>query len=321
VQFHLRRYLSSFIFIVLLCFSVAVGATVGILFVYNSDLPQVDSLEDSRPSVIAVVYSDDNQVIGSFAQERRILVKWEDIPPVLRNAIISVEDQNFYEHWGIDLFGIARASLRNLMNGRIVEGGSTLTQQLSKNLFLTNGRSGVAEKTLGRKIQEAMLAIQIERTYTKEQILTMYCNLGYMGHGQYGFAAAAEFYFGKEHLKDLIQRQSAEGRLEPLRRLPVRHRREVRLLDLDQVTRIISRDRLVLACAEGREFLVDYTLQELEERLPPGSFLRVHRAALVNVEAIESYGGEEGVLVLRLKDGTRVEASERRAAEVRRRLK
>ena len=124
-----------------------------------------------------------------------------------------------------------------------------------------------------------------------------------------------------EVLRDLIQRQSADGRIEPLRRLPVRHRREVRLLDLDQVTRIISRDRLVLACAEGREFLVDYTLQELEERLPPGAFLRVHRAALVNVEAIESYGGEEGVLVLRLKDGTRVEASERRAAEVRRRLK
>jgi two-component system LytT family response regulator len=122
-------------------------------------------------------------------------------------------------------------------------------------------------------------------------------------------------------LRDLIQRQTADGRLEPLRRLPVRHRREVRLLDLDQVTRVISRDRLVLACSEGREFLVDYTLQELEERLPPGRFLRVHRAALVNVDAIESYGGEDGVLVLRLKDGSRVEASERRAAEVRRRLK
>ena len=209
VQWHLSRYLGSLVFIVLLCFSIALGASIGILFVYNSDLPQVDSLEDSRPSVIAVVYSDDNQVIGSFAQERRIIAKWEDIPPVLRNAIISVEDQNFYEHWGIDLFGIARASLRNLMNGRIVEGGSTLTQQLSKNLFLTNGRSGVAEKTIGRKIQEAMLAIQIERTYTKEQILTMYCNLGYMGHGQYGFAAAAEFYFGKSNLRDLTIGEAA----------------------------------------------------------------------------------------------------------------
>lgn len=202
MHWHLKRYLGSLVFLVLLSFSIAVGATVGILFVYNSDLPQVESLEDSRPSVIAVVYSDDNQVIGSFAQERRILVKWEDIPPVVRNAIISVEDQNFYDHWGIDLFGIARASLRNVMNGRIVEGGSTLTQQLSKNLFLT------PEKTLGRKVQEAMLAIQIERNYTKEQILEWYCNMAYMGHGQYGFAAAAEFYFGK-NLKDLTIEEAA----------------------------------------------------------------------------------------------------------------
>ena len=208
VHWHLKRYLGSFVFIVLLWLSIAVGATVGILFVYNSDLPQVDSLEETRPSLIAKVYSDNGQEIGSFAQERRILVKYEEIPPVVRNAIISVEDQNFYDHWGIDLFGIARASFRNLMNGRIVEGGSTLTQQLSKNLFLINGQSGVADKTMGRKIQEAMLSIQIERNYTKEQILTWYCNLGYMGHGQYGFAAAADFYFGK-NLKDLTIEEAA----------------------------------------------------------------------------------------------------------------
>jgi two-component system LytT family response regulator len=124
-----------------------------------------------------------------------------------------------------------------------------------------------------------------------------------------------------EAIRTILKDEAESGRLDPLRRLPVRHRREVRLLDLNEVTRIISRDRLVLACAEGREFLVDYTLQELEGRLPEGQFLRVHRAALVNVDSIESYGGEDGVLVLRLKDGTRVEASERRAAEVRRKLK
>jgi two-component system LytT family response regulator len=101
----------------------------------------------------------------------------------------------------------------------------------------------------------------------------------------------------------------------------VRHRREIKLLDLDQVPLIFSRDRLVLARSEGHEYLVDYTLQDLETRLPEGRFVRAHRAALVNLDAIESYGGEDGVLVLRLKDGTRVEASERRAAEVRRRLK
>jgi DNA-binding LytR/AlgR family response regulator len=95
----------------------------------------------------------------------------------------------------------------------------------------------------------------------------------------------------------------------------------VKLLDLSQVPIVFSRDRLVLARAEGKEFLVDYTLQELEERLPEGQFVRVHRGALVNMSAIESSGAEDGVLVLRLKDGTRVEASERRAAEVRRKLR
>ena len=209
MQWHLKRYLGSFVFIVLLWLSIAIGATVGVLFVYNSDLPEVDSLEDSRPSLIAEVYADDQvTVIGSFAQERRILVKWEEIPPVVKDAIISVEDQNFYDHWGIDLLGVTRASIRNLINGRIVEGGSTLTQQLSKNLFLINGQSGVADKTLGRKIQEAMLSIQIERNYTKEEILTRYCNLGYMGHGQYGFAAAADFYFDKS-LMDLTIEEAA----------------------------------------------------------------------------------------------------------------
>ena len=122
-------------------------------------------------------------------------------------------------------------------------------------------------------------------------------------------------------IRRALESPGVRDRREPLRRLPVRHRREVKLMDLDRVTRIVSRDRLVLACAEGHEYMVDYTLQELEVRLPHGQFVRVHRAALVNVDAIESYGSEDGVLVLRLKDGTRVEASERRAAEVRRRLK
>jgi penicillin-binding protein 1A len=198
----LKRYLGSLVFVFLLCLSIALGATAGVLFVYNSDLPQVGSLEDYHPSLITEVYSDDGQVIGSFALERRIIVTWNDIPQVVRDAITSVEDQNFFTHWGIDFYGIARAGLKDLMAGRWVEGGSTLTQQLSKNLFLT------PERNLRRKVQEAMLAIQIERFYTKEQILTWYCNVHFMGHGQYGFAAAAEYYFGKE-LKDLNIEEAA----------------------------------------------------------------------------------------------------------------
>lgn len=122
-------------------------------------------------------------------------------------------------------------------------------------------------------------------------------------------------------IETALEQPGLKDRLPALKRLPVRHRREVRLLDLEQVPLVFSRDRLVLARAEGREYLVDYTLQELEHRLPEGEFVRVHRGALVNVRAIESFGGENGVLVLRLKDGSRIEASERRAAEVRRKLR
>src|SRR5262245_26599823 len=198
----LKRYLGSLVFVFLLCLAVALGSTAGVLFVYNSDLPQVNSLEDYHPSLITEVYSDDLKVIGSFALERRIIVTFDEIPEVVKDAITSVEDQNFFTHWGIDFYGIARAGLKDLMAGRVVEGGSTLTQQLSKNLFLT------PEKTLRRKVQEAMLAIQIERFYTKEQILTMYVNQHFMGHNQYGFAAAAEFYFGKQ-LKDVSIEEAA----------------------------------------------------------------------------------------------------------------
>jgi two-component system LytT family response regulator len=122
-------------------------------------------------------------------------------------------------------------------------------------------------------------------------------------------------------LRLALDHPEMQEQMPPLKRLPVRHRREVKLLDLAEVPIVFSRDRLVLARAESKEYLVDYTLQELESRLPRDQFVRVHRGALVNLDAIESYGGEDGVLVLRLKDGTRVEASERRAAEVRRRLR
>jgi len=202
-----RKYLGSFIFVVLLTLSMALGATAGVLFVYSSDLPQVTTLDDQRSPVITKVYADDDTtVIGTFAQEHRIVVRYDQIPPLMEAALISVEDQNFRQHWGIDFLGIARASLKNMMAGRVVGGGSTLTQQLSKNLFLL--RSGIAERSLRRKIQEVMLAIQIERNYTKDEILTMYCNEIFLGGGQYGFAAAAEYYFGKD-LKDVNIEEAA----------------------------------------------------------------------------------------------------------------
>jgi penicillin-binding protein 1A len=198
----LGRYFGSFVFLALLALSIILGAAAGLLFVYNSDLPQVESLEDYRPNVITEVYGDDGQVIGTFALERRIVVEPQQIPQVLKDAIISVEDQNFYSHWGLDLWGIARAALKNIRAGRVVEGGSTITQQLTENLFLSPRRLWAL------KLQEALLAIQIERHYTKDEILTLYINQIYLGHGMYGFAAASEFYFGK-NIQDLTVEEAA----------------------------------------------------------------------------------------------------------------
>ena len=243
----LRHYLGSLVFVFLLCLSIALGATLGVLFVYNSDLPQVSSLEDYHPSLVTDVYSDDARVIGSFALERRIVVTWDGIPQVVKDAITSVEDQNFFTHWGIDFYGIARAGLKDMMARRVVEGGSTLTQQLSKNLFLT------PERNLRRKIQEAMLSIQIERYYTKQQILTLYCNLHFMGHGQYGFAAAAEYYFDKQ-LKDLnIEEAALLAALprSPINYDPVQHPERAVMRRNYAIDRMVAEKKITVA--EGEE--------------------------------------------------------------------
>ena len=202
MKLQIQRYFGSFLFAALLVFSITLGATGGVLFVYNSELPQVESLEDYRPNVITEVYGDDGQVIGSFALERRIIIKAVQLPAVLKDAIVSVEDQNFYDHWGLDFYGISRAALKNIFAGRVVEGGSTITQVLSENLFLSH------ERLWALKVKEAMLSIQIERRYTKDEILTLYCNQIYLGHGMYGFAAATEFYFGK-NIQDLTIEEAA----------------------------------------------------------------------------------------------------------------
>ncbi len=191
-----RSILAKIVFISLLLLSVGLGALAGLFIVYQSDLPQVQQLEDYRPNVITELYSDDGRIIGSFALERRIVIRYEQIPKWLKDAIVATEDQHFEEHWGVDFYGIARAVVKDLMTMKKAEGASTLTQQLSRLCFLT------PEKSFKRKFQEILFSIQIERYYTKPQIITFYCNQVYLGHGTYGFEAAAEYYFNKT-LKDL----------------------------------------------------------------------------------------------------------------------
>jgi len=175
----------------LLC-SIALGAACGLLFVYASDLPEIRALETYRPNVVTEIYADDGQMVGSFALQRRILMTYEQCPKVLFNAVTSIEDQHFDDHWGIDFPRIAGAAYRNLLKGRKAEGASTITMQLAGNLFLDR-----SDRSFRRKMQEMLLSLQIERRYTKPQIFTMYANQVYLAHGNYGLAAAAQFYFGK----------------------------------------------------------------------------------------------------------------------------
>ena len=172
------------------------------MLVYSVDLPQINDLERYRPSTTTDLYDRKGRIIGSFALERRIVVNYDGFAPILRQAVISIEDKNFESHWGINVLRIAGALTHDLRSHGRSQGASTLTMQLARNLFLSS------ERTYARKIQEAYLAIQIERAFTKQQIFTLYGNQIYLGSGMYGFEAASEFYFSK-HAKDLNLTEAA----------------------------------------------------------------------------------------------------------------
>jgi penicillin-binding protein 1A len=189
-----------------LLLALAAGGLTGIIAAYELNYSraanEVAALATYRPSVVTRVYADDGEtVIGEFALEKRIPLKYDEIPPVMKNAILAVEDARFYEHVGIDPIRIIGATWKNLTSDR-VEGGSTLTQQLAKNLFLSK------EQTLKRKMNEWALALQIERYYTKNQIMELYANHIFLGANAYGVEAGAETYFGKP-AKDLTIGEAA----------------------------------------------------------------------------------------------------------------
>ncbi|MDD4071361.1 MAG: penicillin-binding protein 1A [Desulfobacterales bacterium] len=170
---------------------VAIGIMSGIFFALINDLPQIRSLEGFRPSSVTRIYSSDKVLLAELFMQKRDPVSFQDIPRYLIQAVIATEDRNFYHHSGIDLKGIFRAVVKDALAGEFIEGASTLTQQLTKTLFLN------PQKTLTRKLKEAILSVQLERRYTKNEILTMYLNQVYFGSGAYGVESAARLYFGK----------------------------------------------------------------------------------------------------------------------------
>jgi penicillin-binding protein 1A len=187
----LRRHRRILLWILPALVAMGMGAAGGVFAAYVQDLPTLDALEQYSPSLVTTLYSDEDEPFAAFFEQRRILVSLNKIPPYLIEALLATEDTRFYSHRGIDPRGIARALLTNLRTLRRAEGGSTITQQLAKVLFLT------PEKSLARKMKEILLAFQIEREYPKDKILEMYFNQIYFGHGAYGVEAAAQTYFGK----------------------------------------------------------------------------------------------------------------------------
>jgi len=173
---------------------------VGIASVIN--MPQVESLADFSPGVITRLFDRNGEVFATYAKEKRVLIEDGEVPVLLQNAVLAAEDSNFFQHGGIDAEGVLRAMTQNLRQGRMAMGGSTITMQLARQLYLT------PKKTWRRKAEEALLAVELEKSFSKQQILTLYCNLIFMGHGNYGMESAARAYFGKT-VKDLDLAEAA----------------------------------------------------------------------------------------------------------------
>jgi penicillin-binding protein 1A len=197
-----RRIAVRATFLVLLGLSSLFGVMCALMLVYTIDLPQMDDLVKYRPDTTTELLDVHGREIGSFALERRVVLPYTEFPPVLRQALISIEDKSFESNWGVNLVRAVGAAWRDLHSRSRAQGSSTLTMQLARNLFLSS------EKTYGRKIQEILLAMQIERVFTKDQIFGMYSNQIYLGHGTYGFEAASNFYFSK-HVRDLTLPEAA----------------------------------------------------------------------------------------------------------------
>ncbi|MFP4428905.1 MAG: penicillin-binding protein 1A [Desulfovermiculus sp.] len=175
---------------------LGLGAGAGVYFWVVKDLPQVEQISDYRPSLTTTVYTQNDEVLGYLTREKRFLRSLDEMDEVVPKCFLAAEDHSFYEHEGIDLAGILRAAVKNIKAGSIVQGGSTITQQVIKALLLTS------ERSYERKLKEAVLAYRLEKNLDKDEILTIYLNEIYLGHGAYGVEAAARVYFGK-HVDEL----------------------------------------------------------------------------------------------------------------------
>jgi penicillin-binding protein 1A len=263
---------------IVLVLVVGFGVAAGIFAAFLKDLPSLDGLEEYQPSVATTLYSDQDEPFHSFYEQRRILVPLDKIPTQLKQAVLAVEDSRFFEHHGLSARAIARALIMNVLARRKAQGGSTITQQLARGLFLT------PEKNVSRKIKEALLSVEIEKRYSKEKILELYCNLVYFGHGAYGVEAAAQTYF-KKSVGELALAEaamvaglpSAPNRFSPIVNPQLARRRRDHVLNRMVDEKIITRaeadaasrtpfnETLFTRSSTIAPYFVEHVRQQLEE--------------------------------------------------------
>ncbi len=247
-------------FVVVFLLLTSIG--VALWYMWSSNLPYIGTLKDYSPPIITEVIADDGQVIGQFWEERRILVPVSEVSPHIIDAFVAAEDARFFKHQGIDVLSIIRALIKNIKAGRIEQGGSTITQQITKSLLLKN-----PARTYKRKVREALLSLQIEREFSKEDILYLYLNQIYLGHGLYGVESASQVYFGKS-ASDLDIAEAAL--LAGLARAPSRDS-PIKYFDNAKIRQRYVLERMktegFISAEEFEEaLLTEVTVQQKEER-------------------------------------------------------
>lgn len=249
-----------------LAVALVAGTGVGVSVAALIHVPQVGALANFTPNLVTQLFAVDGSVFASFARERRMMLKEGEIPPVIEQALLASEDSNFFRHGGIDAMGIARAALDDLRAGKMKEGGSTISMQLARTLFLTR------ERKWRRKIEESLVAVELEKTFSKQQIITLYLNLVNLGHGNYGIEAASRYYFGKPAKADTLAEAAtligiipAPSRYSPYREPDMVLRQRNRVLRRMLENRFVTADAYQKAAAQP--LLV--TSQQPEESFAP----------------------------------------------------
>ncbi len=296
---------------VLLAVCIPIGLGIGLLTWFSRDLPSTDALISVEPWIRTIIYDAHGHTLKTFYEEDRVIVALEEVPSRLTNAFIAIEDRQFYRHWGLNVFAIGRAVFEDVMARSIVRGASTITQQLARNLFLTQ------EQTLTRKIKEAILAIRIERHYTKDEILTMYLNQIYFGDGAYGVGSASTKYFGR-HVSELSLAEAAMLAgipRNPSAYSPRRHPEKARwrqsivlqsMVEMEMVTAReaaeAKNDTIAICQAEKAEvaaYFTEYVRRMLERKYGAAALyregLRVHTTIDLSLQELAERAVEENL--------------------------